>query len=66
MSTRTRHELRRLADADGVTLDQAIAALVRAERQRRMGEALAAAEVTAADTSWLELGLRTVADDASR
>lgn len=69
ISTRTRDGLKRLAERDGVTLDEAIARLVRAERQRRMGEALAAG-LTDDDEAWIDAGLRTVAEvdrnDASR
>jgi hypothetical protein len=38
----TRAALRELADADGTTLDETIVRLIRIERQRRMGAALAA------------------------
>lgn len=41
VSIETRNEIRQLADADGLTIDQELRALARAERQRRMGAALA-------------------------
>jgi len=58
---RTRDELRLLADADGVSLDEALSRLVRAERQRRMGEALSQ-PITDTEQEWLDGGLRTVTD----
>jgi len=58
---RTRDELRLLADADGVSLDEAVSRLVGAERQRRMGEALSQ-PITDAEQEWLDVGLRTVTD----
>lgn len=51
----TRDGLRALADADGVSLDEETARLVRAERQRRIGLALAEHEPTEADRQWLDL-----------
>lgn len=53
----TRDDLRHLANDDGVTLDELIGRLVRAERQRRIGQALSALEPDAADQSWLEMGV---------
>ena len=49
----TRDAVRALADHDGLTLDEEIARLARAERQRRMGQALAA-EIAADDEQWLD------------
>lgn len=62
VTTRTRDGLRRLADSDGVTLDEAIARLVRAERQRRLGEALAAAPLNDDDRAWIDAGLRAATE----
>ena len=62
----TRDALRRLADSDGVNMDQAIARLLRAERQRRMGAALAATELTDSERVWTDVGVATVADHARR
>jgi len=61
----TRDGLRALADQDGLTLDDALARLIRSERQRRLGEALAASELPDSDAAWLDLGAQTVVD-ASR
>jgi len=61
VATTTRDAVRALADDDGVTLDQEIARLARAERQRRMGRALAEA-TSPEDDRWLE----AVADTVSR
>jgi hypothetical protein len=66
LASGTRDDLRRLADADGLTLDEEIARLLRAERQRRMGAALASATLTEDDRRWLDLSAATVVDDATR
>ncbi len=66
VATETRDGLRRLAEAEGETLDEALARLVRAERQRRMGEALAQADLDEDETAWLDLGLEAVNDNAGR
>ena len=55
-----------LARGDGVTLDQEINRLVRAERQRRMGQALAAVELDGGDQSWLDMGADVIGTDARR
>lgn len=60
----TRDAVRELAAKDGVTLDVEIQRLVRAERQRRIGSALAAAEFDEADQAWIEVGVTSVSDDA--
>lgn len=62
----TRDRLRDLADIDGVTLDEEVHRLVRAERQRRMGRALSAAQLDDEDRSWLEVATDAVRDDARR
>lgn len=48
----TRDAIKAIAEADGVTIDVAICRLARAERQRRMGAALAAVD---SDTAWLDV-----------
>jgi hypothetical protein len=65
VSRDTRNTLRDLADVDGVTLDEEIARLVRAERQRRIGRALAEHPPTDEEQAWLELGTATARDHAS-
>jgi hypothetical protein len=65
LSRGTRDNLRRLADHDGVTLDEEVAQLVRAERQRRIGQALSAVPINDDERAWLELGENTVHDHAS-
>lgn len=50
----TRDAVRALADDDGISLDEEIRRLARAERQRRMGHALATAVPTGEDEQWLE------------
>jgi hypothetical protein len=50
VSTSTRDAVRALAVADGITIDEAIARLARRERQRRMGEALAAPAASSAES----------------
>ena len=66
VSPGNRDALRQLADFDGVTLDEEIARLLRAERQRRMGGQLGAAELTGSDRAWLDLGIATATDNARR
>jgi len=65
----TQRSLRELADADGVTLDEEVQRLVRSERQRRMGEALASWEPDRVASDWFDVSARTVTGtgpDASR
>ncbi len=65
--SRTTHEnLRHLAVHDGLTLDEEIKQLVRAERQRRIGQALSAVTLDEADQRWLEIGVKAASDDARR
>ncbi|MFT3852185.1 MAG: hypothetical protein QM733_05540 [Ilumatobacteraceae bacterium] len=40
LSVKNRDDLRRLADEEGLTLDEALGRILRRERQRRMGEQL--------------------------
>jgi predicted transcriptional regulator len=63
VSPTTRDALRDLAAVDGVTLDEELTQLLRSERQRRMGRALAD-EPSEADRAWLESGIATVRDHA--
>ena len=46
VSVRTRDALRELADLEGLTLDAAIARLIRHERRRRIGAQLASAPLS--------------------
>lgn len=64
LSRSTRDNLRHLADDDGVTLDDEIIRLVRAERQRRIGQALSAGEPDPDEQSWVKMGAATVRDNA--
>jgi antitoxin component of RelBE/YafQ-DinJ toxin-antitoxin module len=59
----TRDAVKAIADADGVTLDVAIRRLARAERQRRMGVALAE---TDADPAWLDVVASELGKDEGR
>ena len=61
VSRETRDRLREMAVSDGVTLDEEIRRLLRKERQRRIGDALAARAPDPDDESWLRLGVETVA-----
>lgn len=62
----TRDAVRALALDDGVTLDEEIQRLARAERQRRMGAALAATPPTDDEQAWLDRAVDGIADDARR
>ena len=66
LSRSTRDSLRHLADDDGVTLDDEIIRLVRAERQRRIGQALSASEPDTDEQPWMKMGAETVRNDAGR
>ena len=58
---RSTHEsLKALASDDGVTLDDEMKRLVRAERQRRMGDALANLDLSEADQAVLKASARDV------
>ena len=61
----TRDELRALADTDGVTLETVLSRLVRAERQRRMGRALAESDLDEDGRRWIDTGLDTAGRDES-
>lgn len=64
VSRGTRDAVRELATHDGVTLDEEIQRLAKAERQRRIGAALAAAELDEADQRWIDIGVTSVSNDA--
>lgn len=64
LSRSTRDDLRHLADDDGVTLDDEVIRLVRAERQRRIGQALSASEPDTEEQPWLGIGAETVRNNA--
>jgi predicted transcriptional regulator len=63
VSPATRDGLRELAETDGLTLGEVLTRLLRAERQRRMGQALAA-ELSDDERAWLDAGAATVRDHA--
>lgn len=64
LSRSTRDNLRHLADDDGVTLDDEVIRLVRAERQRRIGQALSASEPDTEEQLWLGIGAEAVRNNA--
>lgn len=66
VTTTTRDGLRSLAQDDGITLDEEVNRLVRAERQRRIGLALSTVPLDEVDRSWLDMGTEAVRDDARR
>jgi hypothetical protein len=66
LSVSTADQLRERAKADGVTIEREIAKLLRQDLQRRMGESLAAQELSEEDRDWLDLGARTVAKHVGR
>ena len=66
VSTETRDAVRMLAQDDGLTLNQEIQRLARAERQRRIGAALSSDRLEDEDARWLGLGVDTVSSHARR
>lgn len=66
LSKTTRDNLRHLADDDGVTLDDEIIRLVRAERQRRIGQALSEPERLGEAQPWIGMSAEVVRDHAGR
>lgn len=64
VSTRTRNDIRELADSEGLTMGEQLDRMVRAERQRRIGEALAAVPPDADDDRWVDIGVESIGDDA--
>ncbi|MDQ3642050.1 MAG: hypothetical protein M3450_11470 [Actinomycetota bacterium] len=65
MGRDTRGHLRKLADDEGVTLDEEVARLVRAERQRRTGQMPASPNRTPKERPWLNIGADVVGNDAA-
>lgn len=61
VSTRNRDLLRAIAEAEGLTMDDALALLLRRHRQREMGEQLHRHEPDVADRAVLDRGADTVA-----
>ncbi len=59
LSLATRDSLKSLASGDGLTIEQEVKQLLKAERQRRMGDELAVLELTDEENDWLQLGLQT-------
>lgn len=66
VSTSTRDALRDLAAHDGLTMDEEIQRLARAERQRRVGASLANHQPDDDEQTWLNIGAQTVTTDARR
>ncbi|MCC6224831.1 MAG: hypothetical protein IT195_00315 [Microthrixaceae bacterium] len=54
-----------MAARERLTIDQMLAKLLRAERQRRLGEALRA-EPSSEDLTWMQMAGAVVIDDAGR
>ncbi len=63
VSVPTRDAVRSLADEDGLTLDEEIRRLTRAERQRRIGAALARPP-SEDERLWLDMAADEIGDDA--
>ena len=61
VSPRNRDQLRAIAEAEGVTMDEALSLLLRRHRQRQMGEDLSTYEPDAADRAVLDTAADTVA-----
>lgn len=61
VSPRNRDGLRAIADAEGLTMDEALSLLLRRHRQREMGAELSTYEPDAADRAVLDTGADTVA-----
>lgn len=56
--------MRQIAEIDGLTLDEALAMLLRSERQRRIGISLSSFELNADDDAWLDSTLNIMSDNA--
>lgn len=65
VSMETRNEIRALAKADGLTIDETLHKLARAERQRRMGEALGVSHTNSTDQHIFNAYAATIADHGS-
>lgn len=61
VSPRNRDRLRAIADAEGLTMDEALSLLLRRHRQREMGQDLSAYQPDAADQAVLDTGADTIA-----
>lgn len=61
VSSRNRDRLRAIAEAEGLTMDDALALLLRRHRQREIGAQLRSYEPDAADRAVLDTGADTVA-----
>ena len=66
VSTNTRDALRDLANHDGLTMDEEIQRLARAERQRRLGASLAEHLPDDDEQTWLSISAETVTANARR
>ena len=66
VSSSTRDAVRLLATDDGLSMDEEIQRLARAERQRRIGTALATNPLDDDDQAWLDVSADTVRLDAPR
>jgi hypothetical protein len=64
VSNSTRDALRDLAAHDGLSMDEEIQRLARAERQRRIGASLANHKPDDDEQNWLDLGADSVSADA--
>ena len=64
LSRDTRDDLRHLAHSDGVTLDEEVTRLVRAERQRRIGQVLGTTRPDTEERTWIEMGADVIRQDA--
>ncbi|MGI9016271.1 MAG: hypothetical protein ACR2HR_04050 [Euzebya sp.] len=61
VSPHNRDQLRTIADAEGLTMDEALALLLRQHRQRQMGQDLSAYTPDVGDLAVLDTGAHTVA-----
>jgi predicted transcriptional regulator len=61
VSPRNRDRLRAIADAEGLSMDEALSLLLRRHRQREMGQDLSNYDPDAADEAVLATGADTVA-----
>lgn len=61
VSPLNRDRLRAIAEAEGLTMDEALALLLRRHRQREIGSQLSTHEPDAADRAVLDTGADTVA-----
>ena len=59
VSSRNRDRLRAIAEAEGMTMDEALSLLLRRHRQREIGQQLSTYEPDAADQAVLDTGADT-------